>query len=71
MKRSKKSPQCPRCSSKDVLLEDSYDGVDIYVCSECDHEFEVGGSTSKNRVSEYAASDEYEDTPVDDDWDDE
>lgn len=54
MGRSKKPKQCPRCASKDVILQDSYDdGVDLYVCADCDFDFEVGVSTSKHRVNDY------------------
>lgn len=46
MGRSKKGSVCPRCGSTEVILQDSTDdGVDVYVCVECDREFEVGAPT--------------------------
>lgn len=53
MGRSGKKRQCPQCGSTDLLLQDSYDdGVELYVCSDCDNEFEVGGIREKHRRSE-------------------
>jgi transposase-like protein len=58
MGRSKKARQCPRCASKDVILQDSFDdGYDLYVCADCDFEFEVGGSGSK-RSQDYEEFDD-------------
>ncbi|MFH1699465.1 MAG: hypothetical protein ABIE07_02665 [Candidatus Zixiibacteriota bacterium] len=70
MGRSKKSRQCPRCASKDVILQDTYvDGVNLYVCADCDYEFEVGGYRSKNRGREFD-QDDYSDFPsMNNDWD--
>lgn len=54
MKRSKKSRRCPRCSSRDVLIQDTYeDGIVLYVCADCDHEFEVRSSRSRRRGQDY------------------
>ena len=61
MGRFKTNKQCPRCSSKDVILQDS----DVkesasYVCTDCDYEFTVGISRSKKlddkHKSDYKAS---------------
>ena len=50
MARAKKNRKCPRCNSGDLLLQDSFeDGIDLYVCADCDHEFEVGGSIPRLR----------------------
>ncbi|MFH1700643.1 MAG: hypothetical protein ABIE07_08660 [Candidatus Zixiibacteriota bacterium] len=60
MGRSKHSRQCPRCASKDVILQDSYeDGIDLFICADCDHEFEVGGYHSK-KYDKYSDEDDYE-----------
>ena len=62
MRRQRTNRQCPRCGSKDIVLQDSYsDGVNLYICSDCDHDFEVGGSHRKNgsnRRERYAEPDE-------------
>lgn len=53
MKRSKKSRKCPRCSSGNVLLQDSSnDGVDLYVCFDCNYEFEIDGYNPKHQDDE-------------------
>ncbi len=58
-----RSRKCPRCGSKDVLLQDTYDnGVRLYVCSDCDYEFDVGGSRRKNNASQYEQNDEPNDS---------
>jgi hypothetical protein len=44
-----------------VLLQDSYDdGSHLYVCADCDHEFEVGGHGGKRRVEEYEYDDDFD-----------
>ena len=49
MGKSHKTRKCPRCGSRDVLLQHIYDdGVNLYICSDCDHDFEVGGSHRRN-----------------------
>ncbi|MFH1374754.1 MAG: hypothetical protein ABII79_13265 [bacterium] len=59
MGRSKKNRKCPRCNSSDVLLQDSFEeGIDLYVCADCDHEFEVGGSISRNKTSGFDFEDD-------------
>ncbi len=59
MGRAKKSRKCPRCNSSDVLLQDSFDdGIELYVCADCDHEFEVGGPVPKYKVNEYDFDDD-------------
>jgi DNA-directed RNA polymerase subunit RPC12/RpoP len=50
MEGSKKNRRCPRCASKNVLLEESFDdGADLYVCVNCDHEFEIYGPRAKQQ----------------------
>lgn len=49
MGRSKKSRKCPRCGGKDIILQDTFDDVSLYVCADCDFEFEVGGYGRKSR----------------------
>ncbi|HOP06404.1 MAG TPA: hypothetical protein PLF13_03840 [candidate division Zixibacteria bacterium] len=44
MGRSKKGRTCPKCGSKDVLLQDTLeDQTQVYLCMDCDHVFEIGG----------------------------
>ena len=52
MGRSRKPPKCPRCGSSDVLLQDiCRDGLILYTCADCDHDFEVGGSHRRHNHS--------------------
>jgi transposase-like protein len=54
MKRFKKSRKCPRCSSGNVLLQDSSnDGVDLYVCFDCNYEFEIEGYNPKHQAEDF------------------
>jgi DNA-directed RNA polymerase subunit RPC12/RpoP len=71
MRRSKKRPKrCPVCGSRDVLLQDTFDdGIDLYVCADCDHEFEVGHTRSKRRGSDFDYEDEFERDVVGSEWD--
>jgi transposase-like protein len=70
MGRSKKSRRCPRCGSKDVLLQDSFtDGAELYLCTNCDHEFEAGGYRAKRRNEEDYDVNENVDEEVDEDID--
>jgi DNA-directed RNA polymerase subunit RPC12/RpoP len=58
MGKSKNPRKCPRCGSRDILLQDSFDGgFDLYVCSDCDHEFEVGEGLKKNHGRNYYSED--------------
>jgi transposase-like protein len=67
MGRSKKSRQCPRCASKDVILQDTYvDGVTLYVCADCDYEYEVGGYSSRSRSRDYDHGDYFNPELMDD-----
>lgn len=70
MGRSKKARKCPRCGSKDVLLQDSFsDGVDLYVCADCDYDFEVGGSRGKRHDEDYDdIDDEFDPEITEDEW---
>ncbi len=69
MGRVKKSKQCPRCSSKDVLLQDSFDdGTALYVCADCDHEFEVGGSKLRNRASKHDSDGDFGRETAEESW---
>jgi|GEM_PF-3164827 len=50
MKRSKKGLKCPECGSRDVLLHESYDdGYDLYVCADCQQDFEIDSLASRKR----------------------
>lgn len=70
MGRSKKSKQCPLCGGKDVLLQDTFDdGVRLYVCADCDYEFEVGHSRSKRRDWDDESEDEFDRETAGGDWD--
>jgi len=45
-----KGQRCPRCGSKDVLLQDAREkNIGVYVCLDCDHEFQTGSGGSKRR----------------------
>lgn len=69
MGRSKKSRKCPRCASKDVILQDSYDdGIDLYVCADCDFSFEVGGSVSRHRVNDDDLDDDLNPEISEEEW---
>jgi DNA-directed RNA polymerase subunit RPC12/RpoP len=69
MGRAKKARRCPRCGSKDVILQDSFDeGIDLYVCADCDHDFEVGGSISKHRVNDFNFTDDLDTEVADEEW---
>lgn len=49
MGRLKGNKCCPRCGSDDVLLQDMLsNNVSVYVCLECDKEFETGGHQKKH-----------------------
>lgn len=64
MRHSKKSKQCPRCSSKDVAFENSYDDrVDLYICIDCDYIFKVAAKNAER------TSEDIYDTFDDDDYD--
>ena len=61
MGRSKKSRKCPRCAGTDISLAYKLDdGTNVYVCSDCDFEFEIAGSGGKT---------DYEDFDFDEDLD--
>ena len=69
MGRSKKTIKCPRCASKDVLFNDSFEeGIELYVCADCDYEFEVGGSLLKNRDFDYDLEDNFDLEETEDEW---
>jgi len=69
MGRSKKSRKCPRCASRDVILQDSFDdGFDLYVCADCDFEFEVGGSGSKRVTEEEYVEDDFDPEISEEEW---
>lgn len=69
MKRSKKSRKCPRCAGKEIMLQDSFDdGVDLYVCLDCDYEFEFSGSNSKHRNDYYDYEDEDDYKNSEEEW---
>lgn len=69
MGRSKKTRKCPRCSSRDVLLQDSFDdGIDLYICADCDHEFEVRGSRLRHRGEDDDVDDYFNQESEEDEW---
>lgn len=69
MGRSKKTRKCPRCASKDVLLQDSFeDGINLYVCTDCDYEFEVGGSRSKRHNKDSDIDDHLDPKIAEEEW---
>ncbi len=50
MSRSKNKQSCPRCGSKDVLLQEAFGRkAQSYVCLDCDQQFETGGYRPKHR----------------------
>lgn len=60
---SKKGRACPKCGSKDVLLQDTLDNqMQVYLCMDCDHVFEVGGRyerkndrrSERDKIKDYA-----------------
>lgn len=69
MGRSKKSRKCPRCGSKDVILQDTFDdGVSLYICADCDHDFEVGGAGRKNRDDDFDFDDDLDLEVSEEEW---
>lgn len=53
MSSKSKGQRCPRCGSKDVLLQDTLErNVRVFVCLDCDHEFTLGGSTESKRTDD-------------------
>lgn len=68
MGRSKRARKCPRCGSKNVLLMDSFDdGVYLYLCADCDHEFEVGGYRIRRRSEDFDTDDHFDQELAEDD----
>lgn len=48
MGRIKNNKCCPRCGSDDVLLQDMLsNSIALYICLDCDKEFETGGHLKK------------------------
>jgi transposase-like protein len=48
MAPSKVHKECPRCGSREVIVEDNdRGGVRVFMCLECDHVFEISGRTPK------------------------
>ena len=69
MSRSKKARKCPRCSSRDILLQDSLDdGTDVYVCADCDLEFEIRGYASKRQDDAYEPDVELDPDMAEEGW---
>lgn len=61
MGRSKRNRKCPRCGSKNILFQDRFDdGAELYVCADCNHEFEVRGSGSRRRVKNFETDDDFD-----------
>ena len=60
MGRSKKVRKCPRCGGKDLLLQDTFnDGTNLYVCADCDYEFEIGGNRGRKNNRDIEDEDEF------------
>ncbi|MEW5993309.1 MAG: hypothetical protein AB1744_02805 [Candidatus Zixiibacteriota bacterium] len=69
MGRSKKTTRCPRRGSSDVFPQDSFDdGFHLYVCADCDHKFEVGGSRVRRRGENYDIDDYFDHESTEDEW---
>ena len=69
MKKQRTTRKCPRCGSKDVLLQHTYDdGVCLYVCSDCDYDFETGGSHRRKDQDWRERDDELNDASDDYGW---
>jgi DNA-directed RNA polymerase subunit M/transcription elongation factor TFIIS len=69
MGRSKKVRKCPRCGSKDMMLQDSFDdGVDLYVCDDCDYELEIGVSRSDRSDADGDIDSEFDQEQTSDGW---
>ncbi len=68
MKRSRKPRTCPRCAGRDIALQDSMDGVNYYVCTDCDFEFEVSGSRSSDRDEDYCQDIEFDPETSEEEW---
>jgi len=49
MKRMGHIKSCPRCGSRDIEVLEGADGTTVYVCLDCDHEFESGPGPGKQR----------------------
>ncbi|UCG63213.1 MAG: hypothetical protein JSV52_08010 [Candidatus Zixiibacteriota bacterium] len=49
-----KGHKCPKCGSRDVLLQDTLEhNVNVYVCLDCDHEFSSGGKRHEERREDH------------------
>jgi len=69
MGRPKRARMCPRCAGKDILLQDTLDdGTLVYVCADCDYEFEVAGSWARRRNDETDDEDEYDSQIAGEEW---
>jgi len=45
-----KGQRCPRCGSRDVLGQDTGERyLSLFVCLDCDHEFQTGAGENKRR----------------------
>ena len=70
MRRPSRTRRCPRCGSMDVLLQDTNDsGVSLYICTDCDHDFEVGGSRPRGGSRRYDQDDKFDDISSEHEWD--
>ena len=50
MASKSKGQRCPRCGSRDVLIQDTLGhNVNVYVCLDCDHEFSTDGKRHEDR----------------------
>lgn len=49
-----KGQRCPRCGSRDVLIQDTLErNVTVYVCLDCDHEFSTDGKRREDHREEH------------------
>lgn len=50
MTSKSKGQRCPRCGSRDVLWQDTGERhIGLYVCLDCDHEFQKGANENRRR----------------------
>jgi DNA-directed RNA polymerase subunit RPC12/RpoP len=66
MKHLGHNKNCPRCGSRDIGILDSADNTaGVYVCLDCDHEFEPGPRVNKPRDKSRSKSSHQRPTPPD------
>jgi DNA-directed RNA polymerase subunit M/transcription elongation factor TFIIS len=67
MSAQKKGRSCPRCGGTDIQLQEEIaPGVLLYVCVDCDHEFEVKNRSKVTRDVQVENRDEWENPSYED-----